>query len=110
LLRGADGSFGWTDVPGCRRLRQLSPKSGIAGGRQKPPRVFITLSNGVTTAKTHLEHIFLKTGVTRQAELMPSLDRVDLPNEIEHVVDASPFVFRRFRVPHRFLWGVFLSW
>jgi DNA-binding CsgD family transcriptional regulator len=23
-----------------------------------------------TTAKTHLEHIFLKTGVTRQAELM----------------------------------------
>jgi hypothetical protein len=45
-------------------------ESGIAGGRQKPPRVFITLSNGVTTAKTHLEHIFLKTGVTRQAELM----------------------------------------
>jgi len=47
-------------------------ESGIAGGRQKPPRVFITLSNDVTTAKTHLEHIFLKTGVTRQAELIGS--------------------------------------
>jgi DNA-binding CsgD family transcriptional regulator len=29
-----------------------------------------TLGIGGTTAKTHLEHIFLKTGVTRQAELM----------------------------------------
>jgi DNA-binding CsgD family transcriptional regulator/PAS domain-containing protein len=29
-----------------------------------------TLSIAGTTAKTHLEHIFLKTGVTRQAELM----------------------------------------
>jgi DNA-binding CsgD family transcriptional regulator len=29
-----------------------------------------TLSITRPTAKTHLEHIFLKTGVTRQAELM----------------------------------------
>jgi DNA-binding CsgD family transcriptional regulator/PAS domain-containing protein len=29
-----------------------------------------TLGIAATTAKTHLEHIFLKTGVTRQAELM----------------------------------------
>ncbi len=29
-----------------------------------------TLGITRTTAKTHLEHIFLKTGVTRQAELM----------------------------------------
>lgn len=29
-----------------------------------------TLRIGRTTAKTHLEHIFLKTGVTRQAQLM----------------------------------------
>ncbi len=30
----------------------------------------VTLGIAGTTAKTHLEHIFLKTGVTRQAELM----------------------------------------
>jgi DNA-binding CsgD family transcriptional regulator len=37
-----------------RTLAETAASLGIAG----------------TTAKTHLEHIFLKTGVTRQAELM----------------------------------------
>jgi DNA-binding CsgD family transcriptional regulator len=39
---------------GGRTLTETAATLGIAG----------------TTAKTHLEHIFLKTGVTRQAELM----------------------------------------
>jgi DNA-binding CsgD family transcriptional regulator len=39
---------------GGRTLAETAAALGIAG----------------TTAKTHLEHIFLKTGVTRQAELM----------------------------------------
>jgi DNA-binding CsgD family transcriptional regulator len=41
------------------------------------------------TAKTDLEHIFLKTGVTRQAELM-ALDRADLPVGIERVKCVGP--------------------
>jgi hypothetical protein len=37
-----------------------------AGSPRPPPPLDVT----ETTAKTHLEHIFPKTGVTRQAELM----------------------------------------
>ena len=39
----------------------------------------VMLRIGRTTAKTHLEHIFLKTGVTRQAELMRLWTRLISP-------------------------------
>jgi DNA-binding CsgD family transcriptional regulator len=38
------------------------------------------------TAKTHLEHIFLKTGVTRQAERMRLWTGLDLPDGVEYVM------------------------
>ena len=38
-----------------------------------------TLGIAVATAKTHLEHIFSKTGVTRQADLMPLWARLVSP-------------------------------
>src|SRR5262249_42921707 len=45
-----------------------------------------TLGIAATTAKTHLEHIFLKTGVNRQAELMRLWTGLISPTKIEPVI------------------------
>ncbi len=62
---GADamaGAFGLTSAE-TRLLASLFAGRTLA-------ETAATLGIAGTTAKTHLEHIFLKTGVTRQAELM----------------------------------------